>query len=75
MQVVGPKRKSLEDAEHQLADQLANLERKQQELNAVREKLNGLQSNLVDKQDEKKVGRGRKPYTQKVENICSSETN
>ena len=62
----------MEYAEHQLADQLANLERKQQELNAVKEKLNGLQSNLVDKQDEKKVGRGRKPQTQtqRVENIC-----
>ncbi len=54
--MVGPKRKSLENAEDALAKQKANLELKQQELNAVTDRLARLQKNLDVKQKQKKVG-------------------
>jgi len=54
--VVAPKQESLEKAEAELAEQMAKLHLKQAELRIVTEKLEGLESNLKRKQEEKQVG-------------------
>ncbi|KAL3852322.1 hypothetical protein ACJMK2_015979 [Sinanodonta woodiana] len=51
--VVAPKRLSLEQAEGQLATQMAQLHKKQAELQAITDKLNRLTDNLQTKQGEK----------------------
>ena len=53
--VVAPKRESLENAERELAEQMAKLNEKRAELQEVTDKLNGLEENLARKQEEQKV--------------------
>lgn len=55
MKVVGPKRRSLEEAEATLATQMARLHQKQAELQAITDKLNGLKDQLKTKEEEKVV--------------------
>lgn len=55
MKVVGPKRRSLEEAEATLATQMARLHEKQAELQAITDKLNGLKDQLKTKEEEKVV--------------------
>ena len=54
-QVVSPKKRSLEKAEGELAEQMAKLKIKQDELQAITDKLNGLTEDCEIKQQEKKV--------------------
>lgn len=53
--MVGPKRRSLEEAEAVLATQMAKLHQKQAELQAITDKLNGLKDQLKTKEEEKVV--------------------
>ncbi|XP_065937642.1 dynein axonemal heavy chain 3 isoform X7 [Magallana gigas] len=53
IKVVGPKRRSLEEAEATLATQMARLHQKQAELQAITDKLNGLKDQLKTKEEEK----------------------
>lgn len=53
--VVAPKKESLLKAEMELAEQMAKLDAKIAELKAVTDKLNTLENNLKQKQEEQKV--------------------
>ena len=53
--MVGPKRRSLEEAEATLATQMARLHEKQAELQAITDKLNALKDQLKTKEEEKVV--------------------
>lgn len=53
--VVAPKRQSLEEAEGELELQMTALEKKREELKAVRRELEILNQNLLEKLAEKKV--------------------
>ena len=55
--MVGPKRRSLEEAEATLATQMARLHEKQAELQAITDKLNALKDQLKTKEEEKVVSK------------------
>ena len=72
IQVVSPKRKSLEEAEAVLATQMAELHQKQAELKAITDKLNGLKDDLANKQEEKRVNGWRILSFMTHTSTCSS---